>query len=144
MTRLIGISRAKELIYTGRTIDGEEAYGIGLVNHSVKQNDSGDAAYKRGLSLAEEISQNVNNLFNNFCCLITCFSLFFIMLPFKTNKGPVAIQMAKLSIDSGIEVDLQSALKFEELCYSRVIPTKDRVEGLNAFKEKRPPKYIGE
>ena len=52
--------------------------------------------------------------------------------------------MAKLSIDAGIDVDIQSALKLEELCYSRVIPTKDRVEGLNAFKEKRPPNYIGE
>lgn len=42
------------------------------------------------------------------------------------------------------KVDIDSALKFEELCYSRVIPTKDRIEGLNSFKEKRPPKYIGE
>ena len=44
--------------------------------------------------------------------------------------------MAKLAIDS--------ALKIEELCYSRVIPTKDRLEGLNSFLEKRAPKYIGE
>lgn len=52
--------------------------------------------------------------------------------------------MAKFSIDAGIEVDLQSGLKVEELCYARVIPTKDRIEGLTAFKEKRPPKYLGE
>lgn len=39
---------------------------------------------------------------------------------------------------------MTTGLKFEEFCYSQVIPTKDRVEGLNAFKEKRPPKYLGE
>ena len=59
-------------------------------------------------------------------------------------KGPVAIQMAKLAIDSGVQLDIDSALKIEELCYSRVIPTKDRLEGLNSFLEKRAPKYIGE
>jgi len=52
--------------------------------------------------------------------------------------------MAKLSIDGGMEVDMKEALKHEEKCYSVVVPTKDRVEGLNAFKEKRQPKYIGE
>ena len=74
--------------------------------------------------------------------------------------------MAKSSIDYGMEVkchnknsdliylsnlrfmflkcDMTTGLKFEEFCYSQVIPTKDRVEGLNAFKEKRPPKYLGE
>ena len=39
---------------------------------------------------------------------------------------------------------MQSGLKLEELCYAKLIPTKDRIEGLNSFKEKRTPKYIGE
>jgi methylglutaconyl-CoA hydratase len=56
----------------------------------------------------------------------------------------VAVQMAKLSIDVGSEIDLQEALRIEELCYARVIPTKDRLEGLAAFKEKRQSKFIGE
>lgn len=60
------------------------------------------------------------------------------------NKGPIAVKMAKVSIDGGSEIDIQSALKLEENCYSAIIPTKDRVEGLNAFKEKRQPNYTGE
>lgn len=63
---------------------------------------------------------------------------------FIEQKGPVAVKMAKLSIDGGIEIDLQSALKLEETCYSVVVPTKDRIEGLLAFKEKRQPNYTGE
>lgn len=116
LPRIIGVSKAKELIYTAKVLDGDQAKSIGLVNESVKQNNEGNAAYKIALELAEEIAKN----------------------------GPIAVRMAKLSIDGGIQVDIQSALKLEEECYSKVIPTKDRIEGLNAFKEKRTPKYLGE
>lgn len=116
LPRLVGISKAKELILTGRVIDGNKASEIGLVNQSIQQNDKGDAAYQIALQFAQEISKN----------------------------GPIAVKMAKLSIDKGLEVNMQAALLLEENCYSVVIPTKDRVEGLNAFKEKRPPNYIGE
>lgn len=34
-------------------------------------------------------------------------------------------------------------LAIEEACYAQLIPTKDRLEGLSAFKEKRKPKYHG-
>lgn len=33
MTRLVGVSRTKELVYTGRRIGGEEAEKIGKLNH---------------------------------------------------------------------------------------------------------------
>ena len=55
MPRLVGPSIAKELIFTGRAISGEEAKEIGLVNHSVDQNTDGDAAYLRTVDLAAEI-----------------------------------------------------------------------------------------
>uniref|UniRef100_S4REY8 AU RNA binding protein/enoyl-CoA hydratase n=1 Tax=Petromyzon marinus TaxID=7757 RepID=S4REY8_PETMA len=41
-------------------------------------------------------------------------------------------------------VDLTTGMAFEQACYAQVIPTKDRLEGLLAFKEKRPPRYKGE
>lgn len=40
-------------------------------------------------------------------------------------------------------MDLSSGLEFEAACYQRVIPTKDRLEGLKAFAEKRKPVYTG-
>ncbi|XP_050184841.1 methylglutaconyl-CoA hydratase, mitochondrial [Myiozetetes cayanensis] len=116
LPRTIGVSLAKELIFSARVVDGEEAKSIGLISHVVEQNEAGDAAYKRALALAKEF------------------------LP----QGPVAMRVAKLAINQGMEVDLVTGLAIEEACYAQTIPTKDRIEGLLAFKEKRPPRYKGE
>lgn len=89
---------------------------VGLVNHAVKQNTEGDAAFKKALDIAREIIPN----------------------------GPFAVKMAKDAISKGQDLDLESALKYEEACYAKIIPTKDRIEGLKAFSEKRTPKYTGQ
>ena len=53
LPRLIGIGRAKELLYTGDTIDAQEAYRVGLVNKVVPVDKVMDAARK----LASKISR---------------------------------------------------------------------------------------
>ena len=35
LARIIGVGRAKELIFTGDQIDAQEAYRLGLANHVV-------------------------------------------------------------------------------------------------------------
>lgn len=62
------------------------------MNHSVPQNDSGDAAYQRAVQLAAEIIPN----------------------------GPVGVKMAKMAISKGSEVDIGTALAIEEACYAQV------------------------
>lgn len=116
LPRLVGIGLAKELIFTGRQIEGTQAFQIGLVNEAVPQNAEGNSAYKKALELAHEI------------------------LP----QAPVAVRMAKLAMNQGIEVDIGSGMAIEGMCYGQVIPTKDRLEGMAAFQEKRPPCYKGE
>lgn len=64
--------------------------------------------------------------------------------PTRAQGGPVALRMAKQAIGLGMEVDLSSGLLVEEACYAQVIPTQDRLEGLRAFAEKRPPVFKGE
>lgn len=116
LPRIVSPSLAKELIFTGRIFTGEEAKNMEIVNHSVTQNSTGDAAYMKTLNIAEEILPN----------------------------GPIGVKMAKRAIDRGIQVDLSTGYMIEEACYANVIPTKDRIEGLNAFREKRKPDYKGE
>ena len=54
LPRLIGVSRAWELIYTGRVIDATEAERLGIVSRSVPAEDLMDTA----LDVAEEIAAN--------------------------------------------------------------------------------------
>lgn len=52
LPRLIGPSRAKELIFSGRQVRGEEALTIGLCNQVVPAADALDAAIELGAKLA--------------------------------------------------------------------------------------------
>ncbi len=110
MTRTVGASYAKELIYTGRRINGNEAYRIGLVNHVVEDNATGDAAFDRALKLAEEILPQVIRLIDSSA----------LWQIFKRMKGPLAVRLAKMSIDLGAQVDLNTALLIEQQCYAQV------------------------
>ena len=59
-------------------------------------------------------------------------------------NGPVALRMAKRAISRGLDLDRDAGLALEQACYAEVMPTKDRLEGLAAFREKRQPQYRGE
>lgn len=59
-------------------------------------------------------------------------------------NAPIALAQAKYAIDFGSEVDLSTGLAIESNAYQVLIPTKDRLEGLQAFAEKRKPVYTGE
>ncbi|WP_257349357.1 enoyl-CoA hydratase-related protein [Pseudalkalibacillus decolorationis] len=59
-------------------------------------------------------------------------------------NGPIALKQAKYAIKQGMNVDLETGLNLEAKAYEITIPTKDRVEALVAFGEKRPPQFKGE
>ncbi|MGV3489585.1 MAG: enoyl-CoA hydratase-related protein [Tuberibacillus sp.] len=60
------------------------------------------------------------------------------------KNGPIAVQQAKFAVKKGMNVDLKTGLNIESKAYEVTIPTKDRVEALNAFNEKRPARFLGE
>lgn len=59
------------------------------------------------------------------------------------RNGPIALRQAKTAINQGFQTDITTGLAIEHLCYKETIPTEDRIEGLQAFKEKRIPVYKG-
>ena len=60
-----------------------------------------------------------------------------------SSKAPIAVKQAKQSIHKGLQMSLSDGLSFEIEAYNRTIPTKDRIEGVLAFNEKRKPKFEG-
>jgi enoyl-CoA hydratase len=58
-------------------------------------------------------------------------------------NAPLAVRQAKQAIGRGIGLSIWDALAFELEAYYRLVPTEDRQEGVNAFNEKRSPKFRG-
>ncbi|MCL1874970.1 MAG: enoyl-CoA hydratase-related protein [Synergistaceae bacterium] len=111
LARLVGVGKAKELVFTGKIIFAEEAEKIGLVNCVAPISD----LEAKTLEIARAIAA----------------------------KSPIIMKIAKLVINRGIESDLLSGLQAELLAQSLAFSTEDHLEGINAFLEKREPKFKG-
>lgn len=59
------------------------------------------------------------------------------------GNAPIAVRQAKKAIHGGLQADLASGLALEVQAYERMIGTQDRREGIDAFNEKRKPKFTG-
>lgn len=110
LSRLVGIAKAKEMIFTGRIIDAEEAESIGIVNKVVKDEEL--------MEKAEELAQVLE------------------------QKSPLTLKIAKSLINKNQEI--KEGLEMEIVSFSECFASKDHIEGINAFLEKRKPKFKGE
>ncbi|MGD9648389.1 MAG: enoyl-CoA hydratase/isomerase family protein [Pirellulales bacterium] len=117
LCRLIGPSRAKDMLMTCRAVGAEEALGWGLVNRVAPAGDSSPAAaaLAAATALAREIAAN----------------------------APLAVGLGKLLVDQGDGVDRHTQMALERWAQSQLITTGDVVEAMTAFFEKRPPKFQG-
>lgn len=109
LTRLVGPGKAKELIFTGDTIDAPEALAIGLVNRVVAASDLRTTV----MELAQRIA----------------------------SRGAFSLKMAKRAIQMGQEVGLTPGLAYEALSEMACFSSPEKEEGMEAFFEKRKPKF---
>jgi enoyl-CoA hydratase len=110
LPRLIGVSKAKRLIFTGELVDAKTALDMGLVDMVVPHDQLIDEAKKLAFTIA--------------------------------GKSKVALTLAKVAIDRGLNMDLQTALNYEIECFAQCFATKDQKEGMKAFLEKRRANFI--
>jgi enoyl-CoA hydratase len=60
-----------------------------------------------------------------------------------TKRGPLALRYAKEAVQRGVDLTLDQALRYETDLTIILQTTEDRAEGVNAFLEKRDPRFEG-
>lgn len=58
-------------------------------------------------------------------------------------KGPLAVRMAKAAVNRGADMEMETALYLEKLAQTILIGSEDKLEGTQAFLEKRTPQFKG-
>ena len=113
LLRVVGRSRALELMVTGRTMGFEEAQEMGLI-HEIYERDS--------------FWEDVKAYARQFC---------------PPNKAARAVGRIKRSVVSGAEISFQEALALERELQQLLFTSEDAKEGLAAYVEKRQPQFSG-
>jgi enoyl-CoA hydratase len=116
LTKLVGASKAIELMVQGNNIDFDEAAGMGIVNR-VLDAEGRDAFLEQVLEYARQFT--------------------------RPNKATFAVGNIKRSCQSGAELPLEQGLALERELQALLFNSADAKEGLNAYVEKRTAHFTG-
>jgi enoyl-CoA hydratase/carnithine racemase len=113
LSRLVGKSKAIELMVEGGLFEFEQAQEWGLVNH---------------VWSAEGWWERVMEYARSFC---------------PPNRASKAVGRIKRAVQSGWELPLESGLALERELQQQLFQSEDAAEGLAAYREKRKPQFGG-
>lgn len=116
LTKLVGASKAIELMVQGNNIDFDEAAQLGIVNRVIDA-EGKDAFLAAVLEYARQFT--------------------------RPNKATFAVGNIKRSCQSGAELPLEQGLALERELQALLFNSSDAKEGLNAYVEKRTPRFTG-
>jgi enoyl-CoA hydratase len=116
LTRLVGKSKAIELMATGELFDFERGLELGLLNQIIEA------------ETAEQFSQKVLEYAAQFT------------LP---NKAASAVGRIKRSVQTGGEISFEAALALERELQQQLFQAEDAKEGLDAYVNKRKAVFKG-
>lgn len=116
LSRLIGKSRAIELMVEGAKMNSSKALELGLVN-KIWSADSHD-----------EFLRQVVDYAHGFC---------------PPSGAAFAVGRIKRSVQSGLEMSIEQGLAFERELQAELFSSNDAKEGLNAYVAKKKPQFRG-
>ncbi|MDX1623490.1 MAG: enoyl-CoA hydratase/isomerase family protein [Gemmatimonadota bacterium] len=116
LTRLVGKSKAIELMTTGANMDVDDAVELGIVNQAWDADST------------EEFLDEILDFARQFT---------------TPGKAAMAVGHIKRACQSGAEVTLEQGLAIERELQAKLFASEDAKEGLNAFVEKRKPQFAG-
>ena len=116
LARVLGKSRAIEMMTSGELVDYEAAHGLGLVNRLVDAED--DAAF------LEQVLEYARGFT-------------------PPGKAGLAVGHIKRAVQTGAEIPLEAGLALERELQAKLFASEDAREGIAAFVEKRTPEFGG-
>jgi 3-hydroxypropionyl-coenzyme A dehydratase len=133
LLRIIGPSKAKEMIFTGKMINAEEAYKIGLVNDVIQlTNEESPEAPPGGDEVKrKEYEKQLAKLLNKKLIEKAIF-----MAREITNNSYNAIKASKYLINKGMDMDIDSGLRMEIYGWALCFAHEDRKNLMSAFLNK--------
>ncbi|MGA7617487.1 MAG: enoyl-CoA hydratase/isomerase family protein [Thermoanaerobaculia bacterium] len=117
LSRLVGKTRAIQLMAEGDLFEFERALELGLVNYVWPAEENGVKWWDRVLEYAR-----------GFC---------------PPNRASKAVGRIKRSVQSGWEIPMESALAVERELQQQLFQSEDAKEGLGAYIQKRKPSFSG-
>ena len=116
LVRLVGKSKAIELMAAGELFDFERGRDLGIINQ-IYEADSGEAFLQQVQDYARQFA--------------------------SPNRAAHAVGLIKRSVQTGAEVPLESALALERELQQQLFQSEDAREGLDAYINKRKPQFKG-
>ena len=116
MVRIVGKSRAIELMTTGELFSFERGLELGLVNH-IYEAETGEQFINQVMEYARQFT--------------------------TPNKAARAVGRIKRSVQSGAEIPFESALALERELQQQLFQSEDAREGLDAYVNKRKAQFKG-
>lgn len=116
LARMLGKSKAIELMVEGKTFDFEEALELGLVNY-IFEGETSDTFLAKVYEYAAQFV--------------------------PPNRASMAVGHIKRAVQTGVEVPLECGLAMEREHQARLFSSDDAKIGLNAYVKKQKPEFTG-